>query len=277
MQLFALIAVTMCAFAANSVLNRAGVHLYWMDPLGFAGVRLLAGAVMLGLVIRFSQGRRMGLVRITRADIASAGMLLVYIVPFSLAYLTLPSGVGALILFGVVQLTMFVGAALTRVRTGAREWGGMGIALAGLAWLVWPGDGMEVSLAGAGLMALSGLGWGLFSLLGRRSHRPLNDMATSFLILSPVAVGLIALGSSWSFAGIGTAILSGAIMSGLGYALWYRALPRIAVTTGAVAQLSVPVIAIIAGAVWLGEALTAQIVLASVVVLGGIAVSVIKR
>lgn len=281
MPLFALIAVTLCAFAANSLLNRAGVDVFGLDPLAFASVRLASGAVVLAALVL----RRGGWPAVGSAGIAGAAWLLLYLLPFSLAYASLPAGQGALILFGVVQITMFAGSALDGKTPDARQWLGMALAMAGLGWLLWPAAGLALdgSLngalngAGAAFMVLSGLGWGLFSLKGRKSLDPLGDMALSFVLLLPVA-GLLALvGSGWSLAGVAVAVLSGSVMSGLGYALWYRVLPQIAATTGAVAQLCVPVIALVAGTALLGEALTAQVVLAAMIVLGGIAVTVLGR
>lgn len=273
MPLFALIVVTMTAFAANSLLNRAGVDVYGLDPLAFASVRLASGAAMLAALVVWRGGWPV----VGPARIAGAAWLLVYLLPFSLAYASLPAGLGALILFGVVQITMFAGSALAGIAPTGRQWLGMAVAMAGLGWLLWPTDGLALDGAGAAFMVLAGVGWGLFSLKGRGSADPLGDMALSFVLLLPVAGVLALAGTGWSMAGIAVAVLSGAVMSGLGYALWYRVLPQIAATTGAVAQLGVPVIALLAGAALLGEAVTGQVVLAAAIVLGGIAVTVLKR
>lgn len=273
MHLFALIAVTMCAFAANSVLSRAGIFTYGMDPIGFSGVRLFSGAVMLAVLVSL-RGRW------PRVDIAralTAGSLVLYFVPFSISYVTLPSGVGALILFGVVQITMFAGSCVAGTLPTSRQWGGMAVAMVGLGWLLWPSEALTLDMIGVAFMIVSGIGWGIFSLRGRGSRDPLGDMALSFVLCTPIALILISMGRGWSPVGVSIAILAGAVTSGLGYALWYRVLPQITATTGAVAQLSVPVIAIIAGAFLLSEAVTFDIILASAVVLGGIAVSVLKR
>lgn len=212
-----------------------------------------------------------------RGRLAAAAALLVYVVPFSIAYVTLPSGVGALILFGVVQITMFVGAALTGLQPSARQWAGMALAMGGLIWLLWPGETLVLPLAGVVFMAISGMGWGVFSLRGRGSATPLGDMAWSFVLCVPAALILMLIGGGWSAEGVVLAAVSGAVTSGLGYALWYRVLPQLAPTTGAVVQLSVPVIALIAGAILLGEVITARVVFASLIVLGGIAFAVVKR
>lgn len=273
MLLFGLIAIVMVNFAANSVLSRAGIYTYQMDPLLFAGIRLASGAGMLAAVVAL----RGHWPTLDRARMMSAGTLVLYLLPFSLAYLTLPSGVGALILFGVVQMTMFAGSYIAGTQPTLRQWGGMAVALGGLGWLLWPTETLTLDVAGVAFMVVSGVGWGVFSLRGRGSTDPLGDMALSFVLCVPVAVALMAIGAGWTTGGVVTAIASGAVTSGLGYALWYRVLPQIAATTGAVAQLSVPVIAILAGALVLAEAITLDVVVASTIVLGGIAVSVIRR
>lgn len=273
MHLFGLIAVTMMAFAANSVLTRVGVFSFGLDPVMFAGIRLASGAVMLSVLVAM----RGGWPPVTSARVITAGTLLLYLVPFSVAYVTLPSGLGTLILFGVVQITMFVGSALCGTKPTPRQWGGMTLAMLGLGWLLWPSHTRVIDLTGATFMVVSGVGWGLFSLRGCGSSDPHGDMALSFGLCLPVAVVLIFFGTTWAPLGVVAAIIAGAVTSGLGYALWYRVLPQIAATTGAVAQLSVPVIAIVAGAVVLSEAITVDIALASAVVLGGIAVAVIRR
>ncbi|WP_281982850.1 DMT family transporter [Thalassorhabdomicrobium marinisediminis] len=276
MRTFLLVATAMVAFAANSVLNRLGVSQFGMDPLAFAGLRLVAGAGTL-LALMLWRG---GWPRFSRARIAAALALLMYMAPFSIAYVILPTGVGALILFGAVQCTMFAGAALMGQSTTGRQWGGMAVAMAGLAWLMWPHPGAaSVQLASALVMGIAGLSWGLFSLIGRGSRDPLGDMAVSFLLVLPFALGLLGLAPTLAtpWGGYAAALTSGAVMSGLGYALWYHVLPRIPATTAAVAQLSVPVIAVLAGALLLDEALTLEVLVTSAVVLGGIAVAVARR
>ncbi|MCF2903652.1 DMT family transporter [Octadecabacter sp. CECT 8868] len=273
MQIAVFITITMCAFAANSVLARAGIYTFEMEPLLFAGLRLVSGAVMLALLMSIRQNW----VPVDRARVISAGALLLYLIPFSIAYLTLPSGVGALVLFGVVQITMFAGSCLAGNLPTSRQWGGMVLAMVGLGWLLWPSEQLTLDPIGVLFMILSGFGWGVFSLRGRGSKDPLGDMTLSFMLCVPVALILIVFGGGWSFGGVVTAVVSGALMSGLGYALWYHVLPQISATTGAVAQLSVPVIALIAGAALLGEGVTLSVIGATAVVLSGIAVAVLKR
>lgn len=273
MKLFSLIAIVMVAFAANSVLSRAAIFEYRMDATVFSGLRLASGAVMLAVLVSL----RGGWPKVDRGRMMSAGALLVYLVPFSIAYLTLPSGIGALILFGIVQITMFAGSAITGMKPGAQQWAGMTLAMMGLGWLLWPSGDLSLNGVGVAFMILSGIGWGVFSLRGRGSKDPLGDMAWSFVLGLPVAAILMYIGGGWSAQAIILGLVCGAVTSGLGYALWYRVLPQMPATTGAVAQLSVPVIAIVAGALVLGEDVTMRVVIASAVVLGGIAVAVLKR
>ncbi|MDE0969743.1 MAG: DMT family transporter [Octadecabacter sp.] len=263
----------MLSFAANSVLSRAGIYFFGMEPLLFSGIRLASGAIILAVLVSLQSG----LPVLNRARSLTAAALLIYLVPFSLAYLTLPSGVGALILFGVVQITMFVGSAIVGTRPTPRQWLGMSIAMIGLVWLLWPSETLALDRFGVAFMALAGFGWGVFSLRGRGSSDPLADIGLSFVVLLPVAAVLMVVGAGWSLAGVIVAMVCGGMTSGLGYALWYYVLPRIAATTGAVVQLSVPVIAIIVGAALLGEVITFTIVMASGVVLGGIAVTATRR
>jgi len=273
LAMFGLIAVVMVNFAANSVLSRAGIYELGMDAIAFSGLRLASGAVMLALLVVW----RGGWPALNRRRMSTAAFLLIYLVPFSLAYVSLPSGVGALILFGVVQITMFTGSALGGLHPSTRQWAGMAIAMCGLTWLLWPTETLRFDVYGVAFMALAGIGWGVFSLAGRGSSDPLGDMAWSFFLCLPVAVVLMLAGGGWTLWGVVVAVICGAVTSGLGYAMWYRVLPRIPATTASVAQLSVPVIALVAGALTLGEAVTVQITVASVIVLGGIAVAVVRR
>ena len=277
MRLFLLTALTMTAFAANSVLNRMALAGGSIDAASFGTIRLIAGAAMLGgLCLLLRGGLRLGGAGRAMGVLA----LLVYMYGFSAAYTALDAGLGALILFGVVQITMFAGGLIAGEATPPRRWIGAGLALAGLAWLLWPGTGPQISVPHGLSMALAGVGWGLYSLTGRREPDALQATAANFILAAPlgVIVGLaLPAGAGGSHAGpegIALAILAGAVTSGLGYALWYAILPRIETTTAAVVQLSVPVIAVAAGALFLGEPLTWKLVLAGTVVVGGIAVAV---
>jgi drug/metabolite transporter (DMT)-like permease len=195
---------------------------------------------------------------------------------FSFAYVSLDAGLGALILFGGVQVTMFAGGLWAGERPAARRWIGAGVALAGLVWLMWPGGGVAPDPAGAGLMAAAAVGWGIYSLAGRAAARPLASTAANFLYALPAALlVLIWLPSAGpvTVRGVGLAVLSGAVTSGLGYALWYSVLPRLQASAAAVAQLTVPVIAMAGGMALLDEVVTLPLAAAAAVVLGGVALS----
>lgn len=277
MRLLVLTALTMCAFAANSVLNRMAIFGQGMDPLDFAAIRLGAGAGVLGALVWFT-GRR--LVVSGPLRLGGTASLLVYMIGFSLAYLTLGAGLGALILFGSVQITMFGGALVAGEKVPPRRWLGAAIAMGGLAWLLWPHEVQPVAVAPAAAMALAGVGWGLYSLLGRREADPLAATAANFLLAAPVAalaaLALPALAGvgGITLAGVGLACLSGAVTSGLGYALWYRLLPTLGATRAGVAQLTAPVIATAGGLAFLRERPDMALLVASVLVLGGVGLSV---
>ncbi|WP_297773404.1 DMT family transporter [uncultured Roseovarius sp.] len=279
MRLISLTVLTMIAFAANSVLNRMALAGGSIDAVSFGVVRLVSGAAMLALLCLFLRGR---LHLFGPGRLAGVLSLLIYLYGFSMAYRALDAGLGALILFGVVQMTMFAGGLMAREVMPARRWIGAGLAFGGLAWLLWPGGGPQVSVVHGLLMAAAGVGWGVYSLTGRQAGDALMATTANFVLAAPVGVlvgwlvpkgvGGVTLGAE----GIVLAVVSGAITSGLGYALWYSVLPRLAASVAAVAQLTVPVIAMVGGVIFLSEALSLEVVLASALVLGGVAVSVIQ-
>ena len=278
MPLLLLAPLTMIAFASNSLLNRvalAGGHIGAAD---FGTIRLAAGAVMLGLLCIILRG---GLQLRGPARVIGVLSLLLYMYAFSVAYNALDAGLGALILFGVVQITMFAGGLWASEVMPLRRWFGAGMAMAGLAWLLWPAEsGPQVSMLHGALMAIAGFGWGLYSLAGRASKDALQATAANFILAAPlgaiIGLGLPASEIAISLTGVWLAVLCGAITSGLGYAMWYQVLPQLQASVAAVAQLTVPVIAMVAGVVLLGEVLTLQALLASALVLGGVAVSVLR-
>lgn len=281
MQTALLTALTMLAFAANSVLTRMAVRDYAVEPLQFAAIRLLAGAAILVVLVAL-RGGGLGL---GRERLPGAAALLVYMLGFSLAYRGMDAGVGALILFGGVQLTMFAGAVLAREPVPALRWIGAVVALSGLAVLLLgpnphrPDPQTALAAAPTAFMAAAALGWGVYSLIGRGAGDPLRATAASFLLASPVAVlaALAAGGPMPSVPGVVLALVSGSVTSGLGYALWYVVLPKLGRTRAAVAQLTVPVIALLAGAALLGERPGPEVVLATALVLGGVALSLMRR
>lgn len=268
MRLLALTALVMVAFAANSLLNRLAVGAGLIEALPFALIRVLAGALVLGLLAR---------ARPTRANLLPALWLTLYLVGFSLAYVALDAGIGALILFAGVQVTMLAGAVIGGDAVPARRLIGAGVALAGLAALLLPGTGAVPALLPALAMAIAALGWGLYSLAGRRATDPLTATAANFLLATPlVALACLPVGlGSVSGHGIVLAVISGAVTSGLGYALWYAVLPQLGAARAAVAQLTVPILAILAGALMLGEHLSGGAMAASAVVLVGVALAML--
>ncbi|MBW6506863.1 MAG: DMT family transporter [Rhodobacteraceae bacterium] len=278
MRLLALTSLTMIAFAANSVLNRLGVGGGLIDPVGFALVRLLAGAATLAALwaVRSGHARTPVSARPLRRALGAAS-LLVYLFGFSLAYGVLDAGAGALILFGWVQITMFAGAVMAREPVPARRWAGAALAFAGLLVLLAPGGGTPLGWHAAA-MALAGIGWGVYSLAGRGERDALAATAANFIVAAPVGLALALVlpgAASWSPFGVVLAVASGALASGLGYALWYALLPQLGAARAAVAQLSVPLIAAAGGAALIGEALSWQFGAAAALVLGGVALAVL--
>ncbi len=280
MRLFLLTALAMAAFAANSVLNRMAVGQGWIGPLSFALVRLLAGAAMLALVLGVRVALRRGVVCPGIAGLlAGVGGLLVYLVGFSLAYRGLGAGTGALILFGMVQITMFAGAVVTKEPVPPARWLGAWVAFGGLLVLLAPGSASALDGASAMLMALAGAGWGIYSLAGRRQADALAATAANFLLAAPVlllGVALLPMSAGavpTTMRGLGLAVLSGAVTSGMGYALWYALLPSLGAARAGVAQLTVPLIAAAGGAVLLAEVPSWRFAMAAVLVLGGVALA----
>lgn len=269
MQIALLTALTMIAFAANSILTRMAIEGGHIDPSGFALVRVAAGALVLGMLISLRGG---GLPLFRRNRISGAVSLAVYMIGFSLAYLTLDAGLGALILFGVVQITMFVHGAMRGTAPSVRQITGAAVAFGGLLIALWPGPGGTADPIGALLMVLAGVGWAAYTTVGRKAADPLAATAANFTLCLPIVLVLLAgTGLRFSFEGVALGILCGGLTSGMGYALWYRVLPNFDGATAAVIQLSVPVIAILAGVLLLGEPLGILLVLSAALVVGGIA------
>ncbi len=272
-KIFLLLALTMCAFAANSILNRIGVAQYGMDPMDFAAIRVAAGAAMLWALLVWRGTTTPQL--LSRRRIFGALALAGYMVGFSLAYVSLDAGLGALILFGVIQVVIFGWAVGQGHSIPPLRWMGSGVALTGLCVLLWPGGAQVVPLGGALAMMLAGGSWAVYTLLGRSEPDALAGTAGNFLLCLPLVLVVLPLSDTGSLSvpGAITAVLAGAVTSGLGYALWYRVLPQLPATLAGVAQLSVPVLTVFAGVMFLAEPLTTRLVLAGLLVLGGIAIS----
>lgn len=271
----ALTAVAMLALAANPLLCRMALGEGHIDAASFTGIRVVAGAVMLRILMVWSRrgGER------KPVDWRAVVTLFGYMIFFSFAYLSISVGTGALILFGAVLLTMFVVALHSGERFSPLSWAGLVVAVFGLVYLVSPGVTAPEPV-GAALMAVAGIAWGLYSLLGRGESDPLGTTADNFLYAIPLAAGVSLvfwsdMHTSWR--GVTMAVLSGAVASGLGYALWYAVLAGMAATRAATAQLSVPVIAALGGVVLLAEPVTLRLVISSVATLGGIALVLLQR
>lgn len=275
MKLAVLVALTMIAFAANSILTRLALLPADTGPASFAAIRLVSGALVLGGLVALRRGAKP---QLGRGAWTSAASLLVYAIGFSFAYVSLPAGVGALILFGGVQITMFAVSLVRGERIAGLSWVGTAMAFAGLAYLLWPTSQEAPDAGGTALMLAAAIAWGLYTVQGRGSRDPLGATALAFVCAAPFGVALWAvIPDSISAQGAVLAVMSGALTSGLGYALWYRVLPHLGGPTAAVAQLSVPVIAAFAGAALLAEPLTLRLIIASTAVLAGIGVTVLAQ
>ncbi len=265
--------LAMIAFAANSLLCRAALASGAIDAASFTLVRVVSGAVLLALLLLWPPRRRLSF------RLPMALMLFIYMLGFSLAYESLSAASGALLLFGAVQLTMLGWALRSGERFDGLRWLGMALAFGGLVYLLLPGVSAPDPL-GAALMVLAGLAWGIYSLLGRGTRDPLADTAGNFLLAVPLAalawLGVPALGGApihVTAPGITLALASGALASGVGYVLWYAALPGLGAGRAATVQLSVPVLAGLGGVILLSEPLSTRLLLSGVVVLGGIALA----
>ena len=269
--------ITLVAFAANSLLCRMALAPDLIDPVAFTVIRLGSGvAVLVPLSALTSEPRPEGR---SAGSWRSGLALFVYAMAFSLAYVSLETGTGALILFGSVQATM-IGAGLWQgERPKAREWTGLIVAMAGLVYLVLPGIAAPDPL-GAALMLASGVGWGVYSLRGRGRIAPVAATAGNFARALPLAIA--GLFMAWgtlhtSPRGVALAVTSGAFTSGLGYVIWYIALRGLTATRAAIVQLAVPVIAAAGGIVVLAEEPTARLAVASVLILGGVGGAIVVR
>ena len=276
MRTVLLTAVTMLAFAANSLLCRLALQQGSIDPASFGSVRLVSGAVMLALIVRLKSGRAPA----ATADWLAATMLFAYVAFFSFAYLTLSAGTGALLLFGAVQVTMFSAGLRAGEAFRPLAWSGLALAIAGLVYLVSPGLAAPAPL-GATLMIAAGVAWGIYSLRGKRAGGdPLAATAGNFLRAAPMALALSALlarNAHASTAGLALAVASGAVTSGIGYVIWYAALVGLSAMRAATVQLSVPPIAAFGGVLLLAEPVSLRLMLASAAILGGIAIVLTSR
>lgn len=267
-----LTALALAAFAGNSLLCRAALAQTGIDPASFTTIRLLSGAAALWLLARLRGGERSG-----SGNWLSASALFAYAAGFSFAYVQLPAATGALILFGAVQITMIGHGIWSGERLGKAQTAGLLLACGGLLALLLPGL-TAPPLVSAVLMLGAGIAWGIYSMRGRNAGDPLQVTAGNFLRATPIALVLSLLlsgNASLDSSGIYYAVLSGALASGAGYAIWYAVLPALKSTSAASLQLSVPVLAAMGGIAFLGEALSLRLVLSSVAVITGIAMVIL--
>jgi len=279
-RLFVLVVLTMIAFAGNSLLCRLALRNTPIDAASFTAIRLVSGAIALWLIVRLRDAARTDSgTHVDGSNWLSALVLFAYAVAFSFAYVSLSAGTGALLLFGAVQATMIGWGLYRGERFLPGQVVGLLLAFAGLVGLMLPGISAP-SLQGSVLMLGAGVAWGVYSLRGRGAGDPTRTTAGNFLRSVAFAVALAVAALPWSsldHAGVCYAIASGALTSGVGYAIWYTALKGLKATHAATVQLSVPVIAALGGVLFLDEHVTLRLLVAAVAILGGIALVVLGR
>jgi drug/metabolite transporter (DMT)-like permease len=274
MRVVILTLLAMAAFASNSLLCRLALRQTTIDAASFTLIRLLSGVIALWLIVIT---RKPG--RPTAGNWTSALALFAYAAAFSFAYISLSVGTGALLLFGMVQATMIFWGLRKGERLNARQWFGLAIALGGLVALVFPGLSAP-PIGGALLMTGAGIAWGIYSLRGKGAGDPTSVTAGNFwrsVVFAAVLSMALLRWTNLDPAGIRYAIVSGAIASGVGYVIWYSALPGLKATTAATVQLSVPVLAAVGGILFLSESITLRLLLASLLILGGIGLVIIEK
>lgn len=269
MKIFLLTAFVLICFAFNSILCRLALHTGEADAAGFTVIRLVSGAAVLAIIYFFFGDKS---AEVKRGNWFSAFFLFAYAICFSFAYINLTTATGALLLFGSVQMTMIIFALINGERPRILEWLGLIFALGGLIYLVFPGLSAPPFLSSI-LMCFAGIAWGFYTLRGKGSKNPLADTSGNFLRAVPmvliVSIPFFA-EINLSNKGILLAILSGAIASGLGYSVWYSALKFHTATRAAILQLSVPIIAAIGGILFLSEEIKIRLLIATILILGGI-------
>ena len=268
--------MALVAFAGNSVLCRLALVDDAIDPAGFTLIRLLSGILVLWPLLLVSQSKA---AYQKSGSWFSALMLFVYALLFSYAYISIDTATGALILFGAVELSLVLVSLLKGKRLSVNEVVGVLLALAGFVYLVLP-ELQKPTLSGFIMMSVSGIAWAMYTVGGQGSTNALRDTAFNFLRTVPLLIVLLVVSfNSLSLTpyGVGLAIASGAITSGLGYAIWYAALPNLTTTQAAVIMLFVPIIAAFGGVIFTDEDISLRLIIAGALVLGGIALVITAK
>lgn len=281
----ALFVIALLSFAGNSVINRYALLHQSIDAGSFVVIRIISGAgamLLIWFLLQHWQQRTetaVSTVKPRRGSWWGASMLMLYAIAFSMAYQQLETGFGALILFASVQLSMLLVSSYQGARLNIREWGGSIIALAGLTYLVWPAISVPSSFIACFIMMVAGSAWGVYSLHGRQSKAPLTDTTFNFVRAVPLTAVILLLQKQpivLTETGIWLAVLSGVVTSGMGYAIWYLVLPQLKVSSAAIGQLSVPLIAALGGVMFAAEALTQQVVVAAILIIGGMTLVTVR-
>lgn len=267
--------IALTAFAANSLLSRSALEGGWIDPVSFSSIRIVSGAALLYLLALWKSKNASATSNISEGSWTSATALFGYAIAFSIAYVSLDAGTGALILFAAVQLTMMLAALAAGERMLPYQIIGYAVGAIGLTYLFWPGASAP-DVWGSLLMALSGLAWGFYSIRGRTARSPLMMSAGNFARAIPLALISSAIGIRWievEWQGILLALGSGTLASGLGYVIWYQALRGLTRNQASTVQLLTPVLAAIGGVTLLGEPPSTKLTMASLLIIGGTALA----
>ena len=273
-------ALALLAFAGNSILCRLALGEGVIDAASFTSIRLLSGIIVLTVILKMTPTSAIsGLKDSSKGSWKASFMLFLYAITFSFAYISLETGVGALILFGSVQMTMILVGLFSGNKLHYSEWLGVIVAFSGLVYLVLP-DLTIPSFMGFILMTVAGVAWGFYTLAGKSTKNPVSDTAYNFLRTLPLVLILTVVTFQYaalSQKGILLAVLSGGIASGVGYTIWYIALGGLSTVQAAVLQLLVPMIAALGGVLFANEIFTLRLALSSLLVLGGIMAMILGR
>jgi len=279
LKLFFLTIVTLIFLSANSIFCRAALIEYQIDAYSFSFFRLFFGALTLVLILFFTK-------KDFKIDIPLKGnwlnsfMLFLYAICFSYSYINMEAGIGTLILFAVVQLTMIIVAIIKKEKLNLKKSIGIVIAFSGLIYLLYPSQEFSLSMFHVVLMIISGIAWAFYTILGKSSNDALKDTTINFVKTIPFLILFFLIfvqELQLSFSGIFLAFLSGSITSAIGYVLWYLVLRNIEIITASVIQLLVPVLAIVLSIILLDEKLTLTLIISTSMILGGIFISIYKK